>query len=43
MKKILYVDMDDVLVNFQIGIDKIDKETYQTYLDKCDEAPVFLV
>ena len=39
MKKILYVDMDNVLVNFKSGIDKLDKETYEAYLDNWDEAP----
>ena len=26
-KKILYIDMDDVLVDFQSGIDQLDAET----------------
>jgi hypothetical protein len=26
-KKILYIDMDDVLVNFQTGIDRLDEAT----------------
>jgi 5'(3')-deoxyribonucleotidase len=39
MKKILYVDMDNVLVDFKSGIDKLNKETYETYSDNWDEAP----
>ena len=27
MKKVLYLDMNNVLVNFKSGIDKLDKET----------------
>ena len=39
MRKILYVDMDNVLVNFRSGIEKLDKETNETYLDNWDEVP----
>ena len=31
--------MDNVLVNFKSGIDKLDKETYETYRDNWDEVP----
>ncbi len=39
MKKILYVDLDNVLVNFQSGMDRLDKLTYEKYRDNWDEAP----
>lgn len=39
MKKILYVDMDNVLVNFKSGIDKLEKKTYEIYFDNWDEVP----
>jgi 5'-nucleotidase len=42
MKKILYVDMDNVLVNFKSGIDKLDKATYETYRNS-DEVLGFLL
>jgi len=38
-KKILYVDMDNVLVDFQSGIDQIDQTTLEKYADKYDEIP----
>jgi 5'-nucleotidase len=31
MKKIIYVDMDNVLVDFKTGIDKLDKNTINEY------------
>ncbi len=31
--------MDNVLVNFKSGIDKLDKETYEKYNENWDEAP----
>ena len=37
--KILYVDMDNVLVDFQSGIDRISKEDLITYKDRLDEVP----
>jgi len=37
--KILYIDMDGVLVNFQTGIDKLTEQQRQEYLDKEDECP----
>ena len=43
MKKILYVDMDNVLVNFKSGIDKLDKDTYEVYQDNWDEVLGFLL
>mgnify|MGYP001163764162 FL=1 len=39
MKKILYIDMDNVLVNFQSGLDKIDLQTQSKFDDKNDEIP----
>ena len=38
MKKILYIDMDNVLVNFQSGLDKIDPQTQKEFKKK-DEIP----
>jgi 5'(3')-deoxyribonucleotidase len=38
-KKILYVDMDNVLVNFQSGIDAFDQQTLKKYEDRFDEIP----
>ena len=38
-KRRLYVDMDDVLVDFQSGIDKLDPQTRGEYLDRYDDAP----
>jgi len=39
-KQIVYVDMDNVLVNFQSGIDKITAEDIKTYgTDDLDEVP----
>lgn len=34
MKKRLFYDMDDVLVDFQSGLDKIDEETKDKYRAK---------
>lgn len=46
MKQKLFFDMDDVLVDFQSGLDKIDEETKQQYRaktpdekDRTDEIP----
>ena len=33
-KKILYIDMDGVLVNFQSGIDKLTEEEKTEYKDQ---------
>ena len=37
--KILYLDMDNVLVDFPSGIEGIDKATQQQYKDRLDEVP----
>lgn len=39
MKKILYVDMDNVLVNFQSGIDRLSEETRFEFEGRFDEVP----
>ena len=39
MKKILYIDMDNVLVNFQSGLDKIDLQTQSKFNNKNDDIP----
>tara|TARA_Y100000996_G_C22013492_1_gene433734 strand:+ start:35 stop:481 length:447 start_codon:yes stop_codon:yes gene_type:complete len=39
--KILYVDMDGVLVHPTNGLDKLDKEITEKYLDKPYNAPGF--
>ena len=39
MKKILYVDMDNVLVDFPSGISKISIELQSKYQDRLDEIP----
>ena len=39
MKKILYVDMDNVLVDFSSGISKISIELQSKYQDRLDEVP----
>lgn len=39
MKKILYIDMDGVLVDFQSGIDKLSDREKIEYEGKYDEAP----
>jgi 5'-nucleotidase len=38
-KKILYIDMDNVLVDFQSGIDQLDLPTRIKYLGRYDEVP----
>lgn len=38
-KKILYVDMDNVLVDFQSGIDQFSKEILDEYKERYDEIP----
>ena len=37
--KILYIDMDGVLVDFQTGIDRLDIETRLEYDERLDEVP----
>ena len=39
MKKILYINMDNVLVDFQSGIDKLSAETVLAYPGKLDDVP----
>ncbi len=39
MKKIVYIDMDNVLVDFKTGIDKLDKNTISEYEGRLDEVP----
>lgn len=38
-KKILYFDMDNVLVDFQSGIDRLSEETLKEYEGRLDEVP----
>ena len=38
-KKILYIDMDDVLADFQSGINRLAPEIKQQYGESPDEAP----
>jgi 5'(3')-deoxyribonucleotidase len=38
-KKILYVDMDNVLVDFRAGIKKLPPYHFEEYIDNYDEAP----
>ena len=39
MKKILYVDMDNVLVDFSSGIERLDKDLVGQYKDRFDDVP----
>ncbi|MGM0545988.1 MAG: 5' nucleotidase, NT5C type [Bacteroidota bacterium] len=39
--KIVYIDMDSVLVDFEHGIGQLSKETYEEYKDDLDEVPGF--
>lgn len=39
MKKILYIDMDGVLVDFESGLTKAPQETREMYKDREDEIP----
>ena len=39
MKKIVYVDMDNVLVDFPSGIARLDEETRSQYEGDLDEVP----
>ncbi len=39
MKKIIYVDMDNVLVDFKTGIEKLDEDTRTQYEGRLDEVP----
>ena len=38
-KPILFFDMDNVLVDFQSGIDRLDEQTKQKYEDHLDDVP----
>jgi len=37
MKKIVYVDMGNILVDFQSGVDKLDSEIKKKYVGRLDE------
>ena len=37
--KIVYVDMDNVLVNFQSGIDSVSERERESFKDRLDEVP----
>jgi len=39
MKKILYVDMDNVLVDFQSGVSRLPEQTVLEYEGRLDEVP----
>ena len=39
MKKIIYIDMDNVLVDFKSGIEKLDEDTKNQYEGRLDEVP----
>jgi 5'(3')-deoxyribonucleotidase len=39
MRKILYIDMDNVLVDFESGIRQLDTATQQQYAGNYDEVP----
>jgi len=39
MKKVLYIDMDNVLVDFPSGIARLDEKTKTAYKDNFDETP----
>ncbi|MBN2807898.1 MAG: hypothetical protein JXR80_00200 [Deltaproteobacteria bacterium] len=39
MKKILYIDMDNVLVDFTSGIDRLEEPMHRQYEGKLDEVP----
>lgn len=39
MKKVVLVDMDNVLVDFQSGIDRLSEKTQNTYEGRLDEVP----
>ena len=39
MKKRLFFDMDNVLVDFESGINKLDEATRKEYEDRLDEVP----
>jgi 5'(3')-deoxyribonucleotidase len=37
--KILYIDIDNVLVDFKSGIDRLDEQTKELFADRLDEVP----
>ncbi len=39
MKQILYIDMDNVLVDFQSGIEQLDEQVKEEYKERLDEVP----
>jgi len=39
MKKLVYIDMDNVLVNFQTGIDRLSEEKRKQYDGNLDDTP----
>ncbi len=39
MREIMYIDLDNVIVDFQSGIDQLDDETLEAYKDNYDEVP----
>lgn len=39
MKKTLYIDMDNVIVDFQSGIDKLTEEVQKKYEGHLDDVP----
>ncbi len=39
MKKVLYIDMDNVLVDFPSGIAQLDAAVQEAYADRLDEVP----
>jgi len=39
MKKVLYIDLDNVLVDFRSGIDHLNQETITEYEGRLDEVP----
>jgi 5'-nucleotidase len=39
MKKVLYVDMDNVLVDFQSGVDKLSRDVVREYEGHLDDVP----
>ena len=39
MKKCVFIDMDNVLVDFQSGLDVMSEETKQQYAGRLDEIP----
>ena len=43
-KKIVYVDMDNTIVDFKSGIEKLSKEDQEKYKDNLDDHPeIFLL